>query len=406
MIFGRSRRGRVVMKVLVAGMLAACLAATWTSGASAVPASSVRTGLMTDLGTLGGTSSGGGGINDLGQVAGSSDTTGGASHAFRWTPPGGMQDLGTLGGANSDTAAINDLGQVTGQAQTDSGTYHAFRWTPSGRMRDLGTLSAPFEPGSSGVAINDLGQVTGNSFGPAPAPGAAPTHAFRWTPSGGMQDLGTLGGENSYADAINDLGQVTGDAETADGSFHGFRWTPSGGMQDLGTLGGPSSSGFAINDLGQVTGISYTADSAGEDIYHAFRWTASAACRISARCPAERSARPRRSTTSARSAGLVTRRRHSDSLTRSGGPPPAACRISARCPAERSATAGRSTTSARSADQLIRRTGPVTHSGGRHSGSRHRSMTSQTGVPTTSLRHPTLGSLALVNVKIRSSSGF
>jgi probable HAF family extracellular repeat protein len=51
--------------------------------------------------------------------------------------------------------------------------------------------------------------------------------AFRWTESGGLQDLGTLpGGAFSRGLAINDRGQVTGSASTADGFDHAVLWTP------------------------------------------------------------------------------------------------------------------------------------------------------------------------------------
>ena len=56
------------------------------------------------------------GINDAGQVAGSSYyTAGDATHAFITGPDGmGMRDLGTLGGTDSYAAGINDAGQVAG----------------------------------------------------------------------------------------------------------------------------------------------------------------------------------------------------------------------------------------------------------------------------------------------------
>ena len=78
-------------------------------------------------------------------------------------------------------------------------------------MQDLGTLGGPF---SSGSAINARGQVAGSRGDGRP---------FRWTPSGGMQALGTLGGQ---ALAINARGQVTGFAATAGGATHAFLWTP------------------------------------------------------------------------------------------------------------------------------------------------------------------------------------
>jgi probable HAF family extracellular repeat protein len=51
---------------------------------------------MTDLGTLGGTTSAANGLNAVGQVVGLSATTSGDQHAFLYSG-GIMTDLGTLG---------------------------------------------------------------------------------------------------------------------------------------------------------------------------------------------------------------------------------------------------------------------------------------------------------------------
>ena len=216
-----------------------------------------RSGGMQEIGSSGSASVGGLGINDLGRVVG----TGGQNMfpvAFRWTRSGGTQILVlyTSGSPVSSGAAINNLGQVVGSSLTcflcATRQLDAFRWTPSGGIQDLG-------PGRA-TAINDLGQIAGTN-------GAG--HAFRWTPSGGMQDLGTLGGATSSAVAINLLGEVTGTSDTAGGAHHAFVWTRWRGMVDLGTLGGTNSSASGINALGQVVG---TSDTAGGTT-RAFRWT-------------------------------------------------------------------------------------------------------------------------------------
>ena len=127
----------MVLTVLGA-VLALALATPGTAAAStghlplqvSGPSVHGHTATMTDLGTLGGTSSSASAINERGQVTGSATTAGGDYHAFRWTASGGMQDLGTLGGTFSNASAINERGQVAGSAYTAGGDSHAFLWTP------------------------------------------------------------------------------------------------------------------------------------------------------------------------------------------------------------------------------------------------------------------------------------
>ena len=228
-------------------------------------------GVMTDLGTLNGSQSGAYAINDAGQVVGDFVTASGVRHAFLWEH-GVMTDLGVEGGPFSAARGINEAGQVVGYTETASGDTLAFLWE-EGVMTDLGTLG-----GYRSVAndINDAGQVVGNS---RTADGGS--RAMLWrklTPaeidaqreplplsSDTMDlagytaiDLGTLGGEGSWALAINDAGQVVGNSQTASGDTLAFLWE-DGVMTDLGTLGGYRSVANDINDAGQVVGYSETA---------------------------------------------------------------------------------------------------------------------------------------------------
>jgi len=94
---------------------------------------------VTDLGTLGGTSSSGEAINNSGQVTGWSYPSSGPQHAFLYSN-GHMTDLGTLGGSYTVGYGINGRGQVTGASYTPDG-YDAFLYS-NGQMIDLGILPA------------------------------------------------------------------------------------------------------------------------------------------------------------------------------------------------------------------------------------------------------------------------
>ena len=136
--------------------------------------------------------------------------------------------LGTLGGDQSGAFGVSaDGAVVVGWSFIAAGGYRAFRWTASGGMQDLGTLLGGRESEARGVSA-DGAVVVGWAFN-----AAGQHHALRWTASGGMQDLGTLGGDWSYAYGVSADGSVVvGGAENAAGQFRAFRWTASG-MEDL-----------------------------------------------------------------------------------------------------------------------------------------------------------------------------
>jgi probable HAF family extracellular repeat protein len=224
-----------------------------------------------DLATLGGNSSSAYDINDSGQVVGKSNKTiYGDDHAFLWNSTSGIQDLGTLGGSSSVAYGINNSGQVVGTSETAIsseqvvGEFRAFVWNSTDGMQDLGTLSGF---GSVARDINNSEQVVGDA-----GTTAGDTHAFFYNGRDPLQDLGTLGGQNSRAFGINDSGQVVGTAETGatynprdpkSSSYrisHAFLYSGSGSLQDLGTLGGPNSYAYDINDSGQVVGTADTPD--------------------------------------------------------------------------------------------------------------------------------------------------
>jgi probable HAF family extracellular repeat protein len=217
---------------------------------------------LTDLGTLSGGEAEALAINNSGQIVGwaSVQTDGDAQEdAFLWTAQGGMQDVFS----NANFAAIDNAGEAAGSSITS-----ALIWTETGGIVDLGFLNGGSVSGAN--AINDLGDVVGSS---AFSNSNRFEHAFVWNSARGMQDIGTLGGNNSWALGINNHRQVVGYSSLpGDNASHAFLWTSAGGMRDLGTLGGSVSSAQAINDSGAIVGGSRLP---GDTMSHAFVWTES-----------------------------------------------------------------------------------------------------------------------------------
>jgi probable HAF family extracellular repeat protein len=120
-------------------------------------------GGFTDLGSLGGGEAGATGINDRGQIVGSSRNNHAQVNPFLYTGAV-MYDLGSLGGSGWATG-INKNGQIVGVSTATSGKYHAFLYTgvpgAGGHMTDLGT---GWGDSSLGLGINDHGDIVG-SFG-------------------------------------------------------------------------------------------------------------------------------------------------------------------------------------------------------------------------------------------------
>lgn len=216
------------------------------------------TNTMISLGTLGGSQSWGYSVNDSGQVAGVSYISGGqAEHAFLYSN-GVMQDLGTLGGTDSYGYGINASGQVTGGATTAAGALHVFVTDPTTfAMTDLGTLTG--YTNSVATGINAGGQVTGYAYS-----GSTQYRAFvSDAATNAMTDLGTLGGASAEGFGINTSGQVVGTSLIPNGLWHGFVYS-NGQILDLNSLLSASdaatyviTSAAGINDNGQIVANAY-----------------------------------------------------------------------------------------------------------------------------------------------------
>lgn len=213
---------------------------------------------ITPIGTLGGDECSAFGLNNLGQVTGSSnfDSTV-VTRAFVWSN-GIVTDLGTLGGSYSSARGINDSGVIGGWSQVSvGGEDHTVRWV-NNVIDDLPHLGGNV---AFGNAINNAGVIVGRSRNAANRQRAA-----LWKTDDSIVDLGTLGGVESEARSLNNLGSVVGYSRTSSNQVHAFLHDGTV-MTDLGTLGGTRSDAFGINDAGTIVGSS--ADAGG--VTRAFR---------------------------------------------------------------------------------------------------------------------------------------
>jgi probable HAF family extracellular repeat protein len=202
-----------------------------------------------------------------------------------WASVYSITDLGTLGGETSGANAINQAGEVAGASETGSfgpvcgSVEHAFRYR-GGVMSDTGR--PPVEPAdtplgqppclernnSYGHAINDTGAVAGLEVNtPACCIWPGPTV---WEADGARRSGGDLGPEWAYPvpSGINDAGEVVGGGRIARLARPGHEsitlelFRPPHGEPDSG-------SASAINNHGEVVGASSLDDSPWGD-RHAF----------------------------------------------------------------------------------------------------------------------------------------
>ena len=192
-------------------------------------------GSLVLLPTLGGNDGRAYGINDRGQITGSSSLPSAAygypQHAFLYSNAG-LVDLGTLGGYSSIGYAINANGDVAGSSEYVAGSslQHAFLYS-NGQMRDIGGRVAGR---SWGYGINASLTVVGQADTNGLYQSKPIQHAFVYV-DGEMHDLNLLtSGLNgivlAYAAGINDNGQIVAYGYPAKTGLPilGFRLDPAG----------------------------------------------------------------------------------------------------------------------------------------------------------------------------------
>lgn len=189
----------------------------------------------------------------------------GPTHATSYT----IIDLGTMGsGHDSYAYGLNESRMVVGDGGIDVwGTSHAFLYHNS-MMHDLGTFGGNI---SYARDINYQGYVVGHSL-----VSTGGTRGYLYD-GNTMHDIGSLSSPYGYstATAINDNGEITGDThvDTPNGRvIHAYYYDGSN-MHDIGTLGGSGTPGTLIssardiNSSGNITGESLIS---GNTETHAF----------------------------------------------------------------------------------------------------------------------------------------
>ena len=235
---------------------------------------------ITTINTLsGGTTNSARAINDLGDIIGYSDKTGGSTHAFlRDHQTGLFADLGTLpSGTFSKAYGINSsLTSLTivGDADDQWGNTHAFLYDVT--MHDLGTLEGmgQYSGESHANGVDDVGTMVGKSNFTTGS--RVDFYAF-WDDGTTMHQLprnaGPLTYYDSYANAIDNespplvVGAADGYPDTTNcpnipAFKHAYQWTASSPTTEglIGTTGslpnGEEAHAFAINGGGVVAGDS------------------------------------------------------------------------------------------------------------------------------------------------------
>ena len=159
-------------------------------------------------------------------------------------------DLGALySTGNSFGLGVNNLGQATGRSESYNG-WRTFLYS-NGVMQNLGDMGLGADSAFHGQAINEQAHIVGWATDYSPM---SPSAAYIYRGPDDYEFLGSLDGDTTMAEDINDFDQVVG-RSLVGMEMQAFLWE-NGVMTDLGTLGGQNSYATAINNAGQIVGYS------------------------------------------------------------------------------------------------------------------------------------------------------
>ena len=201
-------------------------------------------------------------LNDRGLVTGYFLTDGSApAGGFRWKR-GVFDILPTFAEGHQTGYGVSESGWIVGRAMHEHFSTNPTVWDRDLNDLDLGSLGQGL-----GLAYDANGWdvIVGAS-----SLNLDQTNAFLWR-NGEMHDLGALPGYPiARAYAVNNDNEVVGySGDVFDD--HAFHWSASRGMVDLGNLGYPhGSSANDINDEGVIVGFSYGPHGQTAAVWHEF----------------------------------------------------------------------------------------------------------------------------------------
>ena len=180
-----------------------------------------------------------------------------------WTRDRGFTILKSDGYAGGFARAISADGlTIVGNRNNCGGTYYGAVWTFNGLATPSNAVEICYDvSANSSVVVGGTTSFTGGR-------GTSPFRAFRWTPTGGIVNLGTLqGGNASWAYGVSADGSiVVGWSTDGSNTRRAFRWTQQAGMESLGasvlidntSYSYDNSEALGISPNGQIiVGIAY-----------------------------------------------------------------------------------------------------------------------------------------------------
>lgn len=164
--------------------------------------------------------------------------------AFRYSQARGVENIGAIGGIKSiDHIQLSADGSVIwGAFYINNEGSHIFRYTQSAGFQDLGTM------GKKAISVNAVsadGSVIVGDFSNSLTEYPTLYHAFRYSQSQGFEDLGAMSTESTHAGGVSADGSLIvghvsiGTSSKSSVRFistHAFRYSRSEGMKDIGVL--------------------------------------------------------------------------------------------------------------------------------------------------------------------------